>query len=311
MSGTDALHDYDVETDPPAIEPVEHRIRLDFMAGGPIRRDQLLEKYNSWKGDPENADPWKQSGKEKPVGLKYAEESCRRTFNEEERYYEFFEDDRALSEAPAFLAHRLRQCQSATDPEEALHSERKRRANWYRKLIPWLNLYQVLKESSYGTLFGSSAGPQPNAEALTRQNTLVGMVVLGDDDQTPSKYARFHSLPAKYVIREADLSCSESSAAAPPSEFGIELPAPLLVGEYTTGGRYPFIPWSDGLVCSCPYKHDQPWRVLCKHELLAAVVAGDRNSIFLPVTKGLDVPHRVRRFVSPDISNKHGKWKTL
>ncbi|MFC7197582.1 hypothetical protein ACFQL4_28010 [Halosimplex aquaticum] len=57
MSGTDALHDYDVETDPPAIEPVEHRIRLDFMAGGPIRRDQLLEKYNSWNGGPENRDP--------------------------------------------------------------------------------------------------------------------------------------------------------------------------------------------------------------------------------------------------------------
>jgi hypothetical protein len=216
MGGTDALHDYDVESDPPAIEPVEHRIRLDFMAGGPIRRDQLLEKYNSWKGGPENIDPWKQSGKAKPDGLKYAEETCRRTFKEEERYYDFFEDDQVLSEEPAFLAHRLRQCRSAMDPEEALYSERKRRENWYRKLIPWLNLYQVLKESSYGML--------------------VGMVALGDDDQTPPKYARSHSLPAKYVIREADLLSSESSAAARPSEFGIEVPTPLLVGEYTTGG---------------------------------------------------------------------------
>ena len=311
MGGTDALYDYDVEIDPPAVEPVEHRIRLDFMAGGPIRRNQLLEKYNSWKGSPESMDPWEQSGKTKPVGLKYAEETCSRTLNEEERYYDLFEDDQALSEAPAFLAHRLRQCQSATDPEGALHSERERRENWYRKLIPWLNLYQVLKQSSYGTLLEGVLGPQPNAEALTKQNTLVGMVVLGDDDQTPSQYAQSHNLPAKYVIREVDLSCSESSAAARPSEFGIELPAPLLVGEYTTGGRYPFIPWSDGLVCSCPYKHDQPWRVLCKHELLAAVVAGDQDSIFLPVTEGLDVPHRTRRLVSPEILTKHREWRRI
>jgi len=44
---------------------------------------------------------------------------------------------------------------------------------------------------------------------------------------------------------------------------------------------------------------------MCKHELLAAVVAGEEDSIFLPVTQGLDVPHPARRFVSPTIAATH------
>lgn len=42
MTNEDARYTYDVTTDPSAIEPVEHRVRLDFKTGGPIRRDQLL-----------------------------------------------------------------------------------------------------------------------------------------------------------------------------------------------------------------------------------------------------------------------------
>jgi len=45
--------------------------------------------------------------------------------------------------------------------------------------------------------------------------------------------------------------------------------------------------------------------VLCKHELLAAEVAGRRESIFLPVTRGVGVPHRARRFVSPTIAGRY------
>lgn len=50
MDGTDALHDYDVEIDPSAIEPVEHRTQLDFMAGGLTRCERSLEKYNPLQG---------------------------------------------------------------------------------------------------------------------------------------------------------------------------------------------------------------------------------------------------------------------
>jgi hypothetical protein len=107
------------------------------------------------------------------------------------------------------------------------------------------------------------------------------------------------------VIRERQLSSCADDIAPPPSEFGTDLPAPLLVGEYASGGRYPFVPWSDGLVCACPYKQGKGWRVLCKHELLAAEVAERGESIFLPVTNGVKIPHRARRFVSPTIASRH------
>jgi len=301
----DATHEYDVTGDPPAIEPVEHEIRLDFMAGGPIRHGHLLTEYNSWGSGPDDQDPWRKHGLSKPRGLKYAEGTCRRRLDEEALYYDLYDDDRALAGVPAFLAHRLRQCRTAERPEEALRAERTRRENWYETLIPWLNLYQVLKRSSYGTLVADVVGPTYDAGTLTTENEFVGMVVLGDEDPESEEYAREHELSAEYVVKESELSCAEHESAPSPSEYGIELPAPLLIGRYASGSRYPFLPWSDGLVCSCPYKHDQPWRVLCKHELLAAIVAGDMDTIFLPVTDGLSVPHRARRFVSPDIASTH------
>jgi hypothetical protein len=298
MTNEDARYNYDVTTDPSAIEPVEHRIRLDFMAGGPIRRDQLLSNYTVRPSESHESDPWSRAGNQKPLGLQFAEETCLRHLEAEQSYYDSFEDDEVLVDAPAYLAYRLRQCRSADDPDKALQKERTRRENWYRTLIPQFNLSQVLRTSSYGSLITNISASAPDSDALTTQNAFVGMVILADA-QRPDTFARERGLPVEYVVRERDLSTAQSEAAATPSDFGISLPAPLLVGKYASGSRYPWLPWSDGLVCSCPYKQGKPWRVLCKHELLAAVILGGEESFFLPVTEGLDVPHRARRFVSP------------
>ncbi len=61
LAKTDQRHRYDVGDEPPAIEQIEHRIRLDFMAGGPIRRAHLLDKHNPWTTDPGESgpDPWR------------------------------------------------------------------------------------------------------------------------------------------------------------------------------------------------------------------------------------------------------------
>lgn len=304
MADIDAAYDYGVETDPPAIEPVKHRIRLDFMAGGPIRYDQLLANYDSRELDGAETDPWHHAGRAKPLGMQYAEGTCQRRLTEEAPYYEDYDDEDALVDAPASLAYRLRQVRSAEDPEAALRSERERRETWYRTLIPRLNLCSVLKRSSYGTLIDDAPDETLEDQALLEHNGFVGVVALGPDHD-PETYARERNLPSRYVVREQDLSSSKAKEGALSSEYGLDLPAPLLVGEYASGSRYPLLPWSDGLVCSCPYKADAPWRVLCKHELLASIVVGARESIFLPVTDGLDVPYRARRFVSPAIASIH------
>ena len=304
LSRADRSYGYEVDRQSPAIEPIEHRIRLDLMAGGPIQRSGLLEWYNPWTSGLDDPDPWHSSGRSKPQGIVYAEASCRRALEQARPYYERLDADRVLDETPAFLAHRLRACWDAEDPQNALEPERERRENWYRKVIPWMNLYHVLKRSSYG-----SPTPHPDTgahdgESLLEQNAFAGTVVV-DDRIDPTAAAREWGVPAQVVIRERQLSSCAEDVAPTPSEFGIELPAPLLVGEYASGGRYPLVPWSGGLVCTCPYKQDKPWRVLCKHELLAAEVAGRRESIFLPVTRGVGVPHRARRFVSPTIAGRY------
>jgi hypothetical protein len=162
----------------------------------------------------------------------------------------------------------------------------------------------VFKRSTYGSLVETTIGPTLDGDSLTEQNAFVGMVVIDDGDDAEA-CALDWTVPSEYVINESRLSSAQSDVAPVPSDYGIELPAPLLIGEYASGSQYPFLPWGDALVCSCPYKHDKPWRVMCKHELLAAVVAGSTDSIFLPVIRGIKVPHRARRFVSPDIAATH------
>jgi len=253
LAKTDQQHCYDVSDEPPAIEPIEHRIRLDFMTAGPIRRSQLLDQHNPWTADSDEDDLWREAGRSKPLGLLYAEESCRRTLVGERRYYDRVEADPSaeLDNVPAFLAHRLQACRETDDPSAALEQERARRERWYSTIIPWMNLYHVLKRSSYGSLLPPSIGRSADVGELTEHNTFVGMVVV-DNGADIRAVAREYEIPGRFVVRERDLSSSAVECVPVPSDFGIDLPAPLLVGEYASGSRYPLLPWSDGLVCSCP-----------------------------------------------------------
>ena len=142
LAKTDQQHRYDVDDEPPSIEPIEHRIRLDFMTAGPVRRSQLLNQHSPWTADPDEADPWREAVQSKPLGLLYAEASCQRTLAKERRYYDRVEADPSaeLDDVPTFLAHRLQTCQEANALYAALKEERERRERWYSTVIPWTNL---------------------------------------------------------------------------------------------------------------------------------------------------------------------------
>ncbi|TSD08717.1 hypothetical protein DP107_18520 [Haloglomus irregulare] len=301
----DRDYDYNVDRDPPNIEPIEHQIRLDFMFGGAIRHDQLLGDYNPWsyKAETPVTHPWR-GVKQKPVGLNHAEASCDVRIREEEAFYEYADDDTVLVDAPAYLAARIREASEQSDPHEAVREVRKDREKWYQELIPGANLRQILKKSSYGSLIEKCIGPTPDANSLLEHNAFVGMVLVNDDTD-PDAVSRERDLDSAYVLRESALSHANTDEPVPLADYGIELPAPVLVGEYDSGSQYPFIPWGDALTCSCPYKQSAPFRVMCKHELLASIVCGDHDSIFIPLTRGIHVPHRARRFVSPEIAVSH------
>jgi hypothetical protein len=296
LAEADAHYEYDVETDPPKVEPIEHRIRIDFIAGAPVERAALLGSYNPWNNGPGDPDPWRTKPYTKPDALRYAEATCQRVWNNEQRVFENYDSDAILDQAPEYLAHQLRQCREQTNPEVCVQEERSNRKSWYLDLILWKNLYEVCKKGNLGGLF---PGGSPE-----KVNRFVGEVVI-PDDVDPAEYAEEIGVHVHFVSRESNLNDKTSEETPLPSDLGIDLPAPLLVGDFESGSRYAFLPWSDGLICSCPYKHGYPWRVACKHELLAAIVAGLNDSIVLPVDHGLEVPKRARRLVSPAVYCDH------
>jgi hypothetical protein len=259
---------HNVETDPPEIEPVEHRLRVDFIDGGPL---SLHPVY----------------GPHQPQPRRYADRTLTDICREEQRYYATLPDNDQFADAPAFLQHEL------VPYHNGLHNIQQRRIEWYTEHIP-NNLDQILD-----TIESLYPEPKTVGESFHGVNNWVGIVIVPDETSTGT-YANEHGLAEMCVVHEADLGDYTS-----PTEYGISLPAPLLAGEYNSQSRYSLIPWSDGLVCACPYKQKRPSRVMCKHELAATIRLAEEDQYVLPVDAGVNVPQRARRFVSPTIAAQH------
>jgi hypothetical protein len=260
LSASHPDYDHEIETDPPEIEPIEHRLRAAFVREGPLTIHEL-------------------HGPGQPAIRQAATDILTTTAQTEQQYYLDLPTQETLTQAPAFLQAELREVRD--------HSAdiQQRRQRWYTELIP-TNL-----ETIFGTVencFPATPGSHP-----FEGTEYVGHVLVSADTD-PEAFATAHDLSPEYVTHEAALDDHSSS-----SEYGIELPAPLLVGTYTTHSQYTLVPWTDGLVCLCPYKQTNPWAVMCKHELLATVRLAQRETWLLPIDDGLAVPQRARRFVSP------------
>jgi hypothetical protein len=261
-------YNHDVETDPPEIEPVEHRLRVDFIDGGPLTPHPLHGPYD-------------------PQPRRYADRTLTDICREEQRYYASFPDDDHLADAPAFLRNKL------APHYNGLWDIQQRRFKWYTEHIPE-NLDQILD-----TIESLCPEPKTVDESFHDVNNWIGIVIVPDNASTDT-YANEHSLDETHVVHEANLEDHTS-----PTEYGISLPAPLLAGEYNSRSRYSLLPWSDGLVCACPYKQKRPSRVACKHELAATMRLAEEDQYVLPVDAGVDVPQRARRFVSPTVAARH------
>jgi hypothetical protein len=260
-------YDHDVDTDPPEIEPIEHRLRVDFIDGGPVTLHEI-------------------HGPGEPRARQHASKTLTDQYQREQQYYAKFPDSEVLEQAPAFLQDEL-------EPHyEALRDIQQRRLDWYTDHIP-RNLDEVLK-----TVESLCAENSPN-NVFVDANTYRG-VVLVPNETDAEEYAANLDLHPVNVINETELDDHTS-----PSEYGINLPAPILTGEYGSQSWYSLIPWSDGLVCGCPYKQRRPWRAMCKHELVSSIILGHKNQYLLPISAGIEVPQRARRFLNPTIASRH------
>lgn len=254
------------DVDPPEIEPIEHRLRVDVIEGGGIT-------------------PTDQRNPGTPLTRQYTQQTLIDTYEREQRFFPSYDDLNAfLESASAFLTDELRALY------KKIESVRSNRQNWYFDLIPRnLDTIENTVESVYP--IGS--------------NTFRGVVIV-DSNTDPDAYANEHGLNGRDIIRERELDNHVL-----PSAYGITLPAPLLVGEFASNSAYAFLPWSDAVVCGCPYKQTNGWAVMCKHEAVAATRLGMQSSskggpqYTLPVDEGICVPQRARRFVSPMIAAMH------
>jgi hypothetical protein len=297
----DERYSYSVGEMPSAIEPIEHQLRLDARLAGkqlaiPLGKE-LLESYNSYSVDPDTApDPWDQ----KPVGQKplvvdYMERTCEERLESEARFFENFDDDAIINQAPEYLKYELRQAREAEDPEAEVEEIRANRENWYEEVIPWRNIYAMMTENSIGSLV--QMGQSSTFEGIANQ--YKGVVVVSNSTD-PRRFAEDRGISPEFVLRVSEAISNFDPEVCHPADYGVELPAPLVVGEYDSGSTYCLIPWSDALVCSCPFKQRHSWRCMCKHELYTSLCLGNRGEKMVPIDQGLNVPDRCRRFFGPD-----------
>lgn len=77
---------------------------------------------------------------------------------------------------------------------------------------------------------------------------------------------------------DATATIPAGELTTPLSEFGFDAPHTFLaVHNSDKGSRYPFIPWYGTVVCTCPFKQNNPHMPCCKHELFAATVDDARH----------------------------------
>jgi hypothetical protein len=87
-----------------------------------------------------------------------------------------------------------------------------------------------------------------------------------------------------------------SSLETPLSAFGFEPPHTFLaVYNAEKDSRYPFIPWYGTIVCTCPFKQQNPHMPCCKHELFAAAVDHQQHG----AKAGANLPQPYTQIVSP------------
>jgi len=309
LSSTDEQYDYNPDIHKPAIEPIEHKIRLDIMRAGYFEDDFKL--LPNTKG----SSPWLDHFGDRhpePLAYRHMEQSLISQMESEERFYNAMTPDQdILDEAPEYLATQIRNAHKSTDDtDEQLRKVQKDREKWYQFLIP-RNFNTAFQVKTLGGLISGGYDIEqcrPRYENIhgnvKNKITYIGVIVIepGRDKQ---KIAEQYNVEKQYVRYGAPDDFSGSATEAFPADYGIEYPAPVLMAEYPSGSEYLLIPWSGGLVCQGPYKQNAPHRVVCKHEVAAALVLSEVDSIFLPLHKGVDIPARSRRFIDPRIAATH------
>lgn len=297
LSRYDRQHDLDPIEEQSPIEPIEHRIRATIIESPvPQNSKQLLGSYNHYNSGPEDPDPWDGIAGRKPTVVSNIEDVIQEQWGSEQTYFDHYDNQEVLADAPTYLQHVLGHCSTDSEAE----TERNKRERWY-ELMPWKNIYPMYKNDSLGEIFRQGSTHTGLDFSNSSAVKYTGVIVV-DDSRSSRDAADEYGTSRKYVYRESSLDADNQVV---PTDFGYEPPVPLLLAQYSNGSEYLLIPWSGGLVCQGPFKQKKDYRVACKHEVAAAITCQQNGGLELPVHDGVDVPARARRFVEPRIALEH------
>lgn len=296
------LYDSDPTDDPPEVEPIEHAIRSIVAKHGLINPRYLLHEYSPYNNGPNSEDPWTNMPG-RPAPLYEIERTIQAHLRRDMEIIENWDNDSTISKAPTYLEHALRDCRDQPNPEECVETEQNNRAYWYNNMA-WTNIYALFKRnSSFGSLIPFDKIPHRALdfdEMVGKHKNWFEGALLVENESDKTAAASRYGIPEQHVYHESDFADeSKGSALARPAEYIDDYPIPVVIGHYNSGSDYVFIPWTGGLTCQCHYKQEKPYRVLCKHELFASMVAGEMDSEYLPIQDGIDIPDRARRLYDP------------
>lgn len=297
-------YDYNPFDQPPEIEPIEHTLREGFAKAGLPDTSLLLESYSPYNNGPESDDPWAGSF-DRPDGIKNAEEIIWARQRHEQTYFENWDDDSVIEDAPTYLRLKLKHCRAADNPEKCVEDQRSKRMYWYNNMT-WKGLYALhTEDTSLGDLLDDdlltyhTGAPELSSVLSKDQNWFEGALLI-DNDADKTAAATQYRVSEAHIYHESDFDYAyKGDALKRPDEFIDTYPQSVVIGHYANGSDYVLLPWSGGLTCQCHYKHEEAYRVMCKHELLASMIAGETDSEYLPIQEGIQVPDRVRRLYDP------------
>lgn len=316
LSPSDQDYQY-IHSQPATVSALEHKIRCAFMGNhAPPKRALLKKGYNvrransprfKYQSEPQvaAANQWHSRKDQQPDAISDIRDVLVNQYESEKKLWDELESNDpesvSIDDATPFLKNRILECledHSQTEfQRDALTDEKGNRVEWLTDLILTGSVYKAFKQHTLGELAQETLqwlrnNPVGSRERQFNSVSFIGRIMVADSAQIEDVVNSYSGVGPEDVVAVSEYKDSVGKAV---QEYDFTFPLPVAVGHFDTS-RYPLVPWTGGLACTCPFKQQAPHRVTCKHEIATAWVLRAFGKIHLPIT-GCSIPARSRGFV--------------
>lgn len=320
LSPGDRDYEY-VHSQPATVSELEHKIRCALMGNRAPPKQALLKRGYDTKSDTSSrlqsqhesyvvaANQWDRNHHNEPEAITDIREILLRQYEEEQELWDKLgsadPESVSIKSATPFLKNRILEClEDYSQPHlqrDALADEQQNRVEWLANLILTGSVYKAFKQHTLGDLAQEvlqwlRKNPVGSREKQFSSVSFIGRVIVTDSDQIEHVVDTYSGVKPEDVVVISEYKDSVAKAI---HEYDFTFPLPIVVGHFDTS-RYPLVPWTGGLACTCPFKQQAPHRVTCKHEIATAWVLRSFGKMYVPIT-GCSIPARCQAFVDHQI----------